>query len=52
MAALDSLTELELLVKVLEKAIDVPEQLNAYALDQIEQAVLTGEGPTRDGGVA
>lgn len=47
---LDSLTELELLVKVLEKATDVPERLNAYALDQIEQAVLTGEGPTRDGG--
>ena len=47
---LDSLTELELLVKVLEKAIDVPERLNTYALGQIEQAVLTGEGPTRDGG--
>ena len=47
---LDSLTELELLVKVLEKAFDVPERLNAYALDQIEQAVFTGEGPTRDGG--
>ena len=47
---LDSLTELELLVKVLEKAIGVPERLTAYALDQIEQAVLTGEGPTRDGG--
>jgi hypothetical protein len=48
---LDSLTELELLVKVLEKATDVPERLNLYAIDQIEQAVLTGEGPTRDGGV-
>lgn len=47
---LDSLTELELLVKVLEKAIDVPQRLNDYALKQIEQAVLTGEGPTRDGG--
>lgn len=47
---LDSLTELELLVKVLEKAIAVPERLKAYALGQIERAVLTGEGPTRDGG--
>lgn len=47
---LDSLTELELLVKVIEKAIGVPERLKAYALDQIEQAVLTGSGPTRDGG--
>jgi hypothetical protein len=47
---LDSLTELELLVKVLEKAYNVPERLKAYALDQIEQAALTGQGPTRDGG--
>ena len=47
---LDGMTELELLVRVLEKAIDVPDSLNAYALGQIEQAVLTGEGPTRDGG--
>ena len=47
---LDSLTELELLVKVLEKAANVPDRLKAYALDQIEQAVLSGEGPTRDGG--
>lgn len=47
---LDSLTELELLVRVLEKAIGTPEQLKAYALEQIEDAVLTGEGPTRDCG--
>ena len=47
---LDSMTELELLVKVLEKAEGTPERLRAYALGQIEQAVLTGEGPTRDGG--
>lgn len=47
---LDSLTELELLVKVLEMATGTPERLRAYALGQIEQAVLTGEGPTRDGG--
>ena len=47
----ESLTELELLVRVLEKAINVPARLKAYALDQIEQAVLTGEGPTRDGGM-
>lgn len=47
---LDSLTELELLVEVLEKAVSVPEQLKAYVLGEIEQAVLAGEGPTRDGG--
>lgn len=48
---LDSMTELELLAKVLEKATGVPEHLRSYALNQIEQAVLTGEGPTRDGGM-
>ncbi len=47
---LDSLTELELLVKVLEKAVNVPQRLKDYGLAQIEQAVLTGEGPTRAGG--
>ncbi len=46
----DSLGELELLVGVLEDAINVPETLKAYALRQIEAVVLTGEGPTRDGG--
>lgn len=46
---LDSLSELELLVKVLEKATDVPARLKSYALGQIEAAVLTGEGPTRSG---
>lgn len=48
---LDSQTELELLVRVLEKAIGAPQALKDYALEQIEQAVLTGEGPTRDGGL-
>jgi len=46
----DSLGELQLLVKILEDATNVPETLKAYALKQIEQAVLTGTGPTRDGG--
>ena len=45
----DSLGELELLVKVLETATQVPERLKDYALAQIEAAVLTGAGPTRDG---
>ena len=48
---LDSQTELELLVRVLEKALGAPQALKDYALGQIEQAVLTGEGPTRDGGL-
>lgn len=45
----DSLAELELLVKVQEKALSTPPSLKAYALRQIEDAVLTGEGPTRAG---
>jgi hypothetical protein len=45
---LDSQAELELLVRVLEKALGTPDRLKDYALAQIERAVLTGEGPTRD----
>ncbi len=48
----DSLGELELLVKVLETAQSVPEGLRGYALQQIEAAVLTGEGPTRRTGLS
>ena len=46
----DSLGELELLVKILEDATNIPDTLKDYALRQIEQIVLTGTGPTRDGG--
>lgn len=42
-----TLAELELLVRVLERAASAPAGLKAYALRQIEQAVLSGEGPTR-----
>lgn len=48
----DSLVELELLAALFDKAEAVPERLKAYALAQIEQAVLTGAGPTRDGGAS
>ncbi|MCB2080609.1 MAG: hypothetical protein KDE55_23300 [Novosphingobium sp.] len=44
------MTELELLVRVFEKAQSVPENLREYALSQVEHAVLTGTGPTRCGG--
>lgn len=47
---LESAAELELLVRVLEKALGTPDRLKDYALVQVERAVLTGEGPTRDGG--
>jgi hypothetical protein len=46
---LESMAELELLVKLFERATAVPEHLRTYAIAQIEQAVLTGEGPTRRG---
>ena len=46
---LGSLAELELLVRVLEIAQNAPERLKAYALSQVEQAVLHGDGPTRYG---
>jgi hypothetical protein len=44
-----TMAELELLVRVLEKAISVPAMLKSYALAQIEAAVLAGDGPTRHG---
>ncbi|HQS70983.1 MAG: hypothetical protein B7Y36_05360 [Novosphingobium sp. 28-62-57] len=47
----DSLTELELLVRVLEKAYSAPDALRMFVLEQIEREVLTGEGPTRCGGM-
>jgi hypothetical protein len=47
---LDSLAELELLVRVLERSANVPDLLKHYALRQVETAVLSGNGPTRCGG--
>jgi hypothetical protein len=44
-----TLAELELLVRVSEKAVAVPAALKAYALKQVEDAVLNGDGPTRRG---
>lgn len=47
---LESIAELELLVRIMETAIGVPPEMRSYALEQIEQAVLHGAGPTRSGG--
>jgi hypothetical protein len=47
---IDNLDELELVVRILEKARNVPDRFKRFALEQIEQAVVTGKGPTRDGG--
>jgi hypothetical protein len=46
----DTLGELELLVKVMETGLNAPDSLKAYALRQIEIVVTSGEGPTRRGG--
>ena len=47
---LDSMTELELLVRVLERAHNAPDALKDFVLAEIERAVLSGNGPTRMGG--
>lgn len=46
----DSMVELETLVRIVERAENVPVRLKNYLLDQIEREVLTGTGPTRCGG--
>lgn len=45
----ESAAELELLVRLAEKAVDLPNVLKFYTLDQIEKIVVSGEGPTRAG---
>lgn len=47
---LESMAELELLARVIEKAQNVPDLLKHYTLKQIEDAVLSGTGPTRCNG--
>ncbi len=42
-----SLTELELLVAIIERAENAPEDLRKYTLAQIENVIISGEGPTR-----
>lgn len=49
---IETMAELELLGYLFDKAELLPQRLRGYALDQIEQIVLTGNGPTRDGGRA
>ncbi len=47
---IETLAELELLGRLFDKAERLPDRLKSYALAEIEQIVLTGAGPTRDGG--
>jgi uncharacterized protein with PIN domain len=46
----ETMAELETIVRIIERAENVPERLKNYVLDQIEREVLTGTGPTRCGG--
>ncbi|MDJ0641544.1 MAG: hypothetical protein QNJ15_01895 [Erythrobacter sp.] len=46
----ESMVELETLVRIVERAENVPTRLKNYLLEQVEREVLTGVGPTRCGG--
>ena len=46
----ESYVELETLVRIIERAENVPSRLKDYVVAQIEREVLEGTGPTRDGG--
>jgi hypothetical protein len=42
-------TELELLINVLDKARWAPQSLTRFALDQVKQSIINGDGPLRAG---
>lgn len=44
----ESAAELELLVRLSERAVELPNVLKFYTLEQIERIIISGEGPTRD----
>lgn len=46
----ESYVELEVLVRVIERAQNTPVRLKDYVIAQVEKEVLTGKGPTRNGG--
>ncbi|NBB25132.1 hypothetical protein GVM20_08350 [Porphyrobacter sp. SLTP] len=46
----ESMVELEAIVRILERAENTPDRLKNYVLDLVEREVLTGTGPTRCGG--
>lgn len=46
----ESMGELECMVRIIERAENTPERLKHYVLAQVEREVLTGTGPTRCGG--
>lgn len=46
----ESFVELETMVRIVERAENVPTLLKDYVLEQVEKEVLSGTGPTRCGG--
>ncbi len=46
----ESYVELECIVRIIERAENVPTKLKDYVIAQVEREVLEGTGPTRDGG--
>jgi hypothetical protein len=46
----ESVVELETLVRIIERAENTPDRLKNYVLAQVEREVLSGTGPTRCGG--
>lgn len=46
----ETMVELECMVRIIERAQNVPDRLKDYVLAAVERAVLTGTGPTRSGG--
>lgn len=46
----ESMVELECMVRIIERAQNVPVRLKNYVLDVVEREVLSGTGPTRCGG--
>ncbi len=46
----ESFVELETIVRIIERAENVPTVLKNYVLAQVEKEVLSGTGPTRSGG--
>ncbi|AWW73266.1 hypothetical protein CD351_02360 [Erythrobacter sp. KY5] len=46
----ESLVELETIVRIIERAENTPDRLKDYVIEQIEREVLSGTGPTRCGG--
>ena len=47
---IESFAELEAIVRIIERAENTPVRLKDYVLRQVEDEVLSGEGPTRCGG--